>query len=156
MYGKLWAMPYHPSPTERHIALRGHHLLCVFGFQGKGYDQPHADGMAGVLRQLRNPGARVRIVSGPDAICTACPHRGEAHCASSEHARDIAVLQALMLPVGFEEDAGLLFTSIPGRISPGDLPALCAGCRWYAWGVCVRGLTAGRIAAGWEEEEIPV
>jgi hypothetical protein len=145
-------MPDHRFQSDQPVALRGHHLLCVFGFQGKGYNEAHAMGMAAVLRRLRRPGVRVRIVSGPDAICATCPHRDEPRFASPDLARDQAVLQALSLPVGFEEDAGVLFAGIPGRMTAGNLATLCAGCRWYAWGVCTEGLSAGRIAAGWEEE----
>lgn len=139
------------------MRLRGHHLLCVFGFQGMGYDSAHAEGMAAVVRRVRAPRARVSIVAGPDDICAACPHREREGCASSELARDRAALSALGMQVGDAEDARLLFAGVAARITPASLAALCAGCCWYEQGLCVAGLAAGRIAAGWEEDvNLPV
>jgi len=130
------------------VPLRAHHLLCVFGFRGAGYDRAHAEGIGAVIRQLQAPGARVTLVAGVDAICAACPTREEARC-REDSARDRAVREALGLAVGHEEDAAELFTRVARQLSPEDLAALCAGCPWYAWGVCAEGLAAGRMAHGW-------
>jgi len=136
-----------PNPGVR---LRGHHLLCVFGFRGLGYDPAHAAHMAGVVRRLLTPAAAVEIVAGLDDICAGCPRRHSARCVTAEHERDLAALAAAGMAVGRVEPAATLFPAVAERVAAGDLAGLCAGCPWYDLGVCAAGLAAGRVAAGWE------
>lgn len=134
------------------IRLRGHHLLCLFGFKGLGYDDDFIAGMAAVVRRLRQPGARVEIVAGPDDICAACPHAGRERCQRREaHPRDAATLAALGLPIGYLDDAATLFADITARITPERLDILCAGCSWQALGLCAEGIRRGAIALAWDD-----
>ncbi|HEY3376337.1 MAG TPA: DUF1284 domain-containing protein [Armatimonadota bacterium] len=134
---------------RRVIKLRGHHLLCVFGFRGYGYSAEFVREMARIVLALRAPGTRVEIVAGVDDICCACPKRASGACARPESPRDRAVLAVLALPVGHVAAAATLFRSIARRVSGQQLTELCASCSWYDLGYCAEGLTSGRIAAGW-------
>ncbi|MHB9133392.1 MAG: DUF1284 domain-containing protein [Armatimonadota bacterium] len=143
----------HQPLTINHLVvqLRGHHLLCLFGFRGLGYDETFIAGMAAVIRRLRQAETLVEIVAGPDDICAACPRRTVDRCLRTEHPRDLAVLAAAGLDIGHCESATTLFPAVAAAVTTDTLHRLCADCSWYALGVCAAGVSAGRIAAGWEE-----
>lgn len=138
---------------SRPIRLRGHHLLCVFGFRGLGYDETFIANMAAVVRALRHPDARIEIVTGRDAICAACP-RGTDRCVQTDGRRDQPVLAALGIAPGHIGTAVQMVHLVTERITPDVLASLCAGCSWYPLGVCTEGLLAGRLAAGWEDAAV--
>lgn len=133
------------------IRLRGHHLLCLFGFRGLGYDDAFVVGMSAVVRALRTPQAWVEICAGLDDLCAQCPHRTSPHCNATDNARDIAVLQAAGYVVGDRIPAIALFALVAERVSAQQLTTLCAACPWYAYGYCVQGLATGRIASAWQD-----
>jgi hypothetical protein len=144
-------MAAHSRDPDPGVRLRGHHLLCAFGFRGMGYDPAHAAHMAGVVRKLLAPAAVVEIVAGLDDICAGCPQRHAARCVAAEHERDLAVLTAVGMTLGHVEPAATLFPAVARRVAVADLVGLCAGCPWYDLGMCAAGLAAGQVAAGWED-----
>lgn len=124
------------------VRLRGHHLLCILTYVGRGYSPRFVDGMDAVVRRL-SEGAPVLAVDGPDDICAGLlADDGDAHCLGADaRERDLRALADV------EALAGLVFR--PGR--PLDLPAdwpedwihrlragfadgrlrpACAGCSW--------------------------
>uniref|UniRef100_A0A7C3MAJ9 DUF1284 domain-containing protein n=1 Tax=Archaeoglobus fulgidus TaxID=2234 RepID=A0A7C3MAJ9_ARCFL len=50
--------------------LRGHHLICLHFFMGKGYDEVFVEN---TKRILENTG-EVEVVDGIDDVCKSCPH----------------------------------------------------------------------------------
>ena len=53
--------------------IRGHHLLCMRYFKGKGYNKRFVNNFSRVIKRLKkNP--PIRIVNYPDDICSCCPH----------------------------------------------------------------------------------
>ena len=59
-------------------ALRGHHLVGLHFFQGKGYDDRFVENLHAVLTSLQQRGALV--VTGADDVCRACPHLARDLC----------------------------------------------------------------------------
>lgn len=135
------------------IHLRGHHILCLFGFQGMGYSEEFVQRMAGVQERIRSfPETPVRVDVVADEICEPCPHRGEHGCArrglGSEWAiqrMDREVLSRLGLDPGAALPARELFALAKARIAPEALPEICRHCQWLAYGVCEEGLRECRI-----------
>ena len=57
------------------LNLRAHHLLCLPGYEGKGYDGAHKTSWDTVSEQLKeHPDTFVRIIDGKDDLCKNCPN----------------------------------------------------------------------------------
>ena len=67
------------------INLRPHHLLCIQKFTGHGYDEAFTTHMTELVSSFVNePGRIVKLVSGPDELCSVCPNRLAGRCSSDE------------------------------------------------------------------------
>ena len=63
------------------IRIRAHSLLCLQGFRGEGYSPAFVDTMAAIHGTLaEHPEAVVELLTSPDALCAACPHRPTDGC----------------------------------------------------------------------------
>lgn len=133
---------------NRLLKIRGHTLLCLQGFRGKGYSPAFVENMASIHRELRaHPDRLVQVVVEPDSICAACPHHLVSGCSlngdRSEDAmiaQDQHVLSLLGLEAGVVAQWSEILGRIQASISGGDLPAICGNCRWLPLGYCRSGL----------------
>ena len=66
------------------IRLRGHHLLCVQGFQGYGYNQDFIENMEHIKSLLKNKNTMIRILNSSDDICRFCPNLTEEKLCKNE------------------------------------------------------------------------
>ncbi len=121
------------------IKLRPHHLLCLIGWRGNGYNEAFSANFDKVAAALRG-GGRFEAVMGTDDICAACPHNEEGECRRGPRARplllDQRVLERLELEAGQAYDYASVADALPARISPDDLASICAGCSWLDRGWC--------------------
>nr|WP_302578825.1 DUF1284 domain-containing protein [Methanobrevibacter arboriphilus] len=64
------------------IYLRGHHLLCLQGYQGYGYDDNFKKNMENIISILKNEGSNVKVVltKSPDDLCEFCPNLKDRIC----------------------------------------------------------------------------
>jgi uncharacterized protein len=127
------------------IRLRPHHLLCVLGFQGKGYSDDFTANMAGIVDKLRAPdgdGVQIEVTVTADSICAPCPHKAGEGCVKDAQIRalDQRHAQALGLVGGTRLSWGQAQARIVENVAPGSLAALCAGCQWLPYGLCEDGL----------------
>ena len=130
------------------MRLRGHTLICLQGFQGKGYSPEFVENLARIHQELADDRQReVEVVDTPDAVCGACPHHAAAGCSlngeSSEEGiqdQDRRVLQLLGLARGTRITWGEILDRIRTAISGDDLPAICGSCRWLPLGYCRDGI----------------
>lgn len=67
--------------------LRGHHLVCLHFFQGKGYDDRFVENLHGVLASVKQWGTLV--LSGADDVCKACPHLNFELCRDEKEIREM-------------------------------------------------------------------
>lgn len=86
------------------MTLRPHHLFCVQGYWGKGYDERFRETMGRIADLLRqDPDTPVTVVDGPDEICGCCPHLLKGRCTwdeageASVREHDAALMRALHL-----------------------------------------------------------
>ncbi len=57
------------------MRIRGHHLLCLQGFRGLGYNEEFIRRMGDVTRCLAGePNCPIEPITAPDMICEVCPH----------------------------------------------------------------------------------
>ena len=61
--------------ATRPITIRGHTLLCLQGFRGKGYSPDFVENLVEINNVLvGNENIPVRAVAMPDDVCLACPN----------------------------------------------------------------------------------
>lgn len=135
------------------LALRGHHLLCLPGFQGYGYSPEHSSALWRVKGELwSRPERMVQAVVQPDGICLACPHLRDGGCAREPGAevrvrrRDRRALALLGIARDAELTWGEVVARLGERVGEGELRRLCATCSWFPLGYCREGLAATRLA----------
>ena len=136
---------------KRELRIRGHHLLCMYGFRGLGYSQAFVENMRRVVDAfLASEPTVVELVEGGDDICSACPHLQDGECrkrlASQEPlaSKDSLVLAALGLEARTRHTSAEIRSAISSRISPEDIRRLCSGCQWLELGYCEQGIAARR------------
>ncbi len=130
------------TPPGQAVVLRGHHLLCQFGFRGYGYSPAFVENMRNILAFLReHPETMVECVDGPDSLCAAYPAEEPNHCLEpSVIARDRAVLSQLATTAGTRQPWARLVEAAAHAYVAEDLTTLCATCEWLPLGYCQMGL----------------
>ena len=93
------------------VRLRPHHLLCLRGFQGHGYDVGFVAHMTRMVAMMQTDDPPVRLVRGADDLCGHCPNNAGGDCKNAGK-------------VG-EKDSKVL---VLGGWSPEDT------VRWSEWG----------------------
>ena len=63
--------------------LRGHHLICLHFFNGKGYNREFTKNLRRVLEKSENLGVEVSV--GADDVCRECPYMRDKKCCSEDH-----------------------------------------------------------------------
>lgn len=130
------------------IKLRGHHLLCIHGFQGMGYNPFFIEKMQEVSSFMKdeNLNGPVQVEATVDHVCQACPHYAESGCKSAYSAElkiremDHRVLNHLGLNRGEVYVKNDLIQLTREKVTPEDLDYLCRGCSWLNYGVCKEGI----------------
>ncbi len=132
--------------SEAFIRLRGHHLVCLLSFVGKGYGQASVENFIGIAKEISAGRNNIQIVDCADDICrprrgAPCPQAEECSCRGDE----IAQFDKMALSLLNQEGAAFLplqpcsqmqFSSfftwqmrkamISGRFAP-----LCQACDWW-------------------------
>ncbi|MGG6433273.1 DUF1284 domain-containing protein [Anoxybacillus sp. D401a] len=128
--------------------LRGHHLLCVHGFQGMGYSESFVEKMSEIVALMRDPDMDVpiRVIAALDEACYACPHHGIDRCEADENSNEhvLAMDRRVLNHLQLEERGVYMKSELIERtkraVEPDDLDVLCAGCSWLSYGVCKEGI----------------
>jgi len=124
------------------IRLRGHHLLCLLTYIGRGYSPAFILSMTETATRL-SAGEEMRIVEGPDMLCAPLQNEGHA-CAAHCHymrttERDRLALAAVNACLGITLDIGSRWRMTADHIHLmrqyfKDVPAFrraCTGCEWH-------------------------
>jgi hypothetical protein len=67
--------------------LRGHHLICLFFFEGDLDDRGYGSSRESLIARVE-AGDPVEIVRGADDLCACCPHLKGSRCSYKEGAED--------------------------------------------------------------------
>jgi hypothetical protein len=70
------------------INLRAHHLLCLQGYQGFGYDEKFKLNLEKKLNLLKNNTTKVILTNSPDDLCKKCPNLKENICIGNSKSTD--------------------------------------------------------------------
>ncbi|MGE5482822.1 MAG: DUF1284 domain-containing protein [Bacteroidota bacterium] len=125
------------------ISLRGHHLICLQTFAGRGYDRDFVTNMEEIVRSLRaRPDQEVRLLAGCDSVCSCCPSKSGGLCRSGGELAEARVSRKDRLVlgmIGVSPGAVLPFALVDARIrhvlrQDPELKQVCGGCEW--WDIC--------------------
>lgn len=125
---------------NRPIALRPHHLTCLFFYVGHGYSPAFTARMDELSTRVRDPAERLVLVRGcdDDLACAACPHRTATGCETEARvaAFDARTLAEFGLEIGVPCEAPSLFAAMFGRFDAARFERICGDCEWRQRGVC--------------------
>jgi hypothetical protein len=116
------------------IRLRGHHLICLHFFQGKGYHPEFIENLAHLLKRARD-GDTIEVYSGPDDVCKQCPYLRNRKCSFSDNAEaeiqdmDTTALELLQITTYTRLHLNHLQEKVPG-IFKKWADKYCRSCSW--------------------------
>jgi hypothetical protein len=144
------------------VRLRGHHLLCLLTFVGKGYTPAFTANYRRIVARL-NAGEAVELVGGPDDICAPMLSEADHHCLNAsvmerdaQALADAAALLGLPLVTGARLvlDAGLLAT-LREVFAKGTTRQACTGCQWHALCTDIAGSGYAGVRLAGEAQNTP-
>ena len=121
------------------VRLRGHHLLCLLTYAGKGYSPAFTAGFTHIADRIAD-GEPIQIVDGPDDVCAPLLDDPTAHCLNSSvilrdatSARDVGALLGRAIQTGdrLVLDAGTI-AQMRAAFRQGLIRDACARCDWSA------------------------
>jgi len=115
------------------IRIRAHHLLCLQGFQGYGYDQEFTIWMGKIIQTLKSdPSTKIEIVNDADDICTNCPNLIEKQCV--DHLKINKMDANVIGAISLEENQILTIKTalqiINMELNSEAIKSVCEGCVW--------------------------
>ncbi len=130
------------------MRLRFHHLLCILGFRGLGYNEKFIKKMENVIQRIKeHPDLEVEVIKECDDICSACPFNVEGFCRNEvvggEEAvgrKDQRVAERVKLKEREKYSVKEILNLIKKKIKPGDLSVICKNYPWLEMGYCEEGL----------------
>lgn len=138
------------------VRLRGHHLLCLLTYAGKGYSPAFVANLDRVAARL-GAGEAALVVEGPDDICAPMLPAGNCHCLMPRvRRRDGLALDSVSGLLGRPVAPGVtlvLGAAVLDRLragfASGGIRPACAGCAWsrICTGIAASGYGAARLAA---------
>lgn len=129
------------------MELRPHHLMCIQGYHGVGYDEGFVMNMDQVVKDLENnPSQKVIIRMKGDVLCAACPERqrDETHdiykedsCLSEKLVGylDRKTLECLKIDEGSYVYQDLV-KLIRETLTWDNYCKICGQCEWFKNNVC--------------------
>lgn len=117
------------------LQLRGHHLLCLKGFQGYGYDEDFTRNMTEINSLRKSKNTTVTLLNSPDDICKACPNLNDGICKDEQQNRRIVAMDNEVLKKldgSKEYDCAELFEMIDEIFtSRQSVSEICSNCMWH-------------------------
>lgn len=120
------------------IKIRGHHLLCMQGFQGFGYNDRFTRHLARIIGQLSiSPDTYIQAVAECDNICEYCPHQIISKCEKDGHsdARITSIDTIVLQTAGIEAASEIKYSLAIEQINSAfrkrsQLKDICHNCQW--------------------------
>lgn len=117
------------------LVLRGHHLLCLKGFQGYGYSEDFTKNMTRINAVRKENSTTVTLADFPDDICSACPKLDCGLCENEKQNQRIVDMDRKVLEkfdASKEYDAVELFEMVDSIFNTKEsLSEICCNCIWH-------------------------
>ncbi len=118
--------------------VRAHHLLCMQGFQGYGYNDNFVSYLKNVIERFKaNPNMIIQVVDYCDVICSGCPHQVEHMCnESTDSEYQIKTMNLNVLKyTGIQSNSIGTIQEMQNRINntfknQKQLVDVCGDCQW--------------------------
>ncbi len=116
------------------IVLRGHHLLCLKGFQGYGYNEDFVENMTYINNRRKQPDSIIEITDSADDICKSCPNLKNGQCENKTQNEQIITMDRKVLKhfdSTEEYDSTELFEKIDEIFDTKEsVSKICSDCKW--------------------------
>ena len=117
------------------LILRGHHLLCLKGFQGYGYDEDFVENMIKVNSMRKLDSTTVSLTNEADDLCSHCPNLKNTLCKNKEHDESIRQMDDEVLKK-FDSEKEYNSVELFERIdeifdSEESVSKICFNCMWH-------------------------
>ena len=116
------------------IKLRGHHLLCLQGFQGYGYSEDFVSNMTRINELRKSDECNISLTNEPDDICSACPNLKNNLCENEIQNSIIVKMDNEVLSKlnsDKEHNSIDLFDEVASKFnSLKSVENICNGCKW--------------------------
>jgi hypothetical protein len=117
------------------LILRGHHLLCLQGFQGYGYDENFVKNMSEINFLRKQPNTTICLTTNNDDICKSCPNSKNNLCQNPEQNERIRSMDEEViskLNLNEEYDSIDLFKNVEKIFnSKESVSKICSECMWH-------------------------
>lgn len=117
--------------------LRPHHIVCMHGFIGEGYDHIFTENMGNTIKNILSNNL-LEVVFHWDNICSKCPNlNNKGFCKSEKKVRSldqktIELLELKEQIYNYNE----LKETLKRELTPEKLEYICSECSWYQEGIC--------------------
>lgn len=119
------------------VNLRGHHLLCLLAFRGKGYNRAFINNLAKLQEKIRNDKKiKIKIVEGADDICVQCPYLNGNTCCKEAEERTQKINKIdnnILNKLNFKKNEIITLSDLVkslSQIPKQELAKLCSSCSW--------------------------
>ncbi len=116
------------------IKLRGHHLLCLQGFQGYGYSEDFVLNMTRINEMRKSKDCTVTLTNESDDICSACPNLKNNLCENKKQNETIVKMDNEVLSqlnMNNEYKSIELFDEVESTFDSIDnVKNICNECKW--------------------------
>lgn len=116
------------------MKLRGHHLLCILGFQGYGYSEDFVLNMARINELRKSDKTTIKLINRPDDICSACPNLKDDVCENKMQNENIVKMDNEVLSqfnINQEYNAIDLFNKVVLKFNTlKSVENICNDCKW--------------------------
>ena len=116
------------------MKLRGHHLLCILGFQGYGYSEDFVLNMARINELRKSDKTTIKLINRPDDICSACPNLKDDVCENKMQNENIVKMDNEILSqfnINQEYNAIDLFNEVVLKFNTlKSVENICNDCKW--------------------------
>lgn len=117
------------------LTLRGHHLLCLKGFQGYGYDEKFIQNMTKINLLRKQEKTTILLTDSPDDICASCPNLKNNICENIKQNANIVNMDHEVLKnidSSKEYDSIELFSEIDEIFNTKEsVSKICFKCMWH-------------------------
>ena len=117
------------------LILRGHHLLCLKGFQGYGYDESFVKNMTEINSKRKLPETEISLTSCADDVCKACPNLKDGLCGNEiQNEKIVKMDEEVLKKLDCEKtyDSQELFEKIDVLFnSKESVSKICFNCIWH-------------------------
>ena len=127
--------------------IRPHHLMCILGFRGLGYNENFTINMTNIVKDLRsNPNAIIIVSPEADDICVTCPHNNKGICVKKPNSEEIVqnldseYIKLIQIPLRVPISINDAWKNIVSSVSLETMENICKECEWWSDGYCSEGL----------------